>query len=247
MDDQSRDEIGTFSHFVEVAGLPVLPATIEKRFPPEPDVRCRLETGGSVAFELVEICNPANARFMFSAQRIHNAIMDAYNGLEASSRESFERCFVNRPLSFYFRPESSVVRIKNILPALLMELLSATPTGDEFVSFSPTVAGAVTKVRFAGRLNDPGAVNFNLGGSFDPTVPMVAISSKLSKTYQTDCPIELLAHFGGLAWGQDRLYQDVLVKLLRERGLGPFRRVWVLDWEGIALVFPDTLVSRIAT
>ena len=200
-----------------------------------------------MAFELVEICNPANARFMFSAQRIHNAIMDAYNGLDAPSRNSFERRFVNRPLRFYFRPEASLVRIKTILPALLIELLSATPTNDEFVSFSPTVAGAVIKVCFAGRLNDPGAVNFNLGGSFDPTVPMAAFSSKLSKFYETDCPIELLAHFGGLAWGHDRQYLNALVKLLRERGLGPFRRVWVLDWEGLALEFPYPPVSRIET
>ena len=63
MGERIEEELRTFRHFVQVARLPVVPESIEKRYPPEPDMRCRLSHGEEVAFELVEICNPVNARF----------------------------------------------------------------------------------------------------------------------------------------------------------------------------------------
>lgn len=46
-----------FHRFVQAAQLPILPNSVEKRPPPEPDLRCVCVAGGSVAFELVELCD----------------------------------------------------------------------------------------------------------------------------------------------------------------------------------------------
>lgn len=57
-------EIEIFSRFVSTSKLPIDPATIEKREPPEPDILCTHLDEGPLAFELVEICDPNLAEFM---------------------------------------------------------------------------------------------------------------------------------------------------------------------------------------
>lgn len=239
MSEQSETELAVFHHFIEIARLAVLPDSIEKRQPPEPDVRCRTTQGEAVAFELVEVCNFRNARFAFSAHQIHAGLMSAYESLPHGTRKVFDQLFTSRPLSFHFRPEVSAISIRNMLPSLLTELTTTPEIDDKFIAFSPPVSKIVVKVQLRGRLNDPEAVNFNIGSHFDPTVPVDAISAKLTKKYQSDCPVELLAHFGAFALGNDQSYRQLVLQLLKERGLGPFRRVWLLEWDGIGLVFPD--------
>lgn len=54
---QSEDELRIFELFVERSGLPVAPSSIEKRHPPEPDIRCIVEGEGEVGFELSLLCH----------------------------------------------------------------------------------------------------------------------------------------------------------------------------------------------
>jgi hypothetical protein len=53
--DKAARERDIFLEFVAVAGLPVVPGSIESRRPPEPDIVCELVGGGRVAFEVVEL------------------------------------------------------------------------------------------------------------------------------------------------------------------------------------------------
>lgn len=239
MIEQSETELAVFHHFIEIARLAVLPDSIEKRQPPEPDVRCRTMQGEAVAFELLEVCNFHNARSIFRGHQIHASLMAAYEALPLGTRKVFDQLFTSRPLSFLFRPDASAISIRNVLPSLLTEITTTQEIDDEFVVFSAPVSKIVVKVQLRGRLNDPDAVNFNIGGHFDPTVPVDAISAKLTKKYQSDCPVELLAHFGAFALRNDQSYRQLVLQLLKERGLGPFRRVWLLEGDGIGLVFPD--------
>ena len=54
-------------------------ATAEKRTPPEPDILCTHRTEGSVAFELVEICDPNLARF-------NATVTDGMGGAEGAAK-----------------------------------------------------------------------------------------------------------------------------------------------------------------
>ena len=54
---QSEDELRIFGLFVERSGLPVVPGSIEKRHPPNPDIRCIVEGEGEVGFELSLLCH----------------------------------------------------------------------------------------------------------------------------------------------------------------------------------------------
>ena len=234
MRDRIEEELQVFRHFIQVARLPVIPESIEKRYPPEPDVHCRLSHGEQAAFELVEICNPVNARFSGSAGDIYDFAMSAYRSLPPLVRKAFDHRFINVPLSFSFRPTASLSAIKNALPSLLTELVSAPEGNVGYDGLSAAVRAVVLSVRNAGRADNPDNVNFNIGTNFDPKVSLQAVVAKLSKKYKSDSPMELLAYCGAYAWGRDTSHGDVLSQTIEENGLGPFRRIWMLDWDGIA-------------
>jgi hypothetical protein len=50
-------EISIFREFVDRSKLPVVPASVESRKPPEPDILCEIAGEGKVAFEMVELCD----------------------------------------------------------------------------------------------------------------------------------------------------------------------------------------------
>lgn len=53
---QAIREFGAFERFIKLGLLPIDPNTVEKRPDPEPDILCRIEGQGMVAFELAELC-----------------------------------------------------------------------------------------------------------------------------------------------------------------------------------------------
>ena len=230
---QDEIELAVFRRFAEVSGLPIQFSSIAKRQPPEPDIFCSLSNGQGSAFELIEICNGNNAKFMAASPKIHDALTAEYNNLSSEYRVAFDRRFLSHPLSFSFKEDASLNRIRNAIHSLMIELISSSPCNDEFVSFSKSVTDVVAHVRFRGRMNNFDAVNFNIGGEFDSAISLDAISAKLGKHYHSNYPIELLAYFGHFACSKDHAFDQALVRLLNERGLGVFRRVWVLR-DGIA-------------
>ena len=244
MSDQAETELSVFEYFANhpTSELGIVTGSVEKRLPPEPDLRCRLTAGETVAFELIEICNPKNARFMFNAKPIHNALLTAYFALSTEVRATFDDRYTNRPLRCYFKSEASMQAITGSLSVLLTELAKAPYFEEEFAGFSKAVRRIVAKVCLGGKLNDLDQVNFNLGGYFDPEIPIDALEVKLKRRYVTEHPIELLAHFGGLAWGCDPEFTERVTALIQEQGPGPFRRVWLMDWNEIRLVY--TSVAR---
>lgn len=60
-DEKRRRELAIFSIFLKRSSIPIDPNTVETRKPPEPDILCRSENEGLIAFELVELCDPAIA------------------------------------------------------------------------------------------------------------------------------------------------------------------------------------------
>lgn len=54
---KGAEEIKVFLRFLQAVELPIAASSIEKRDPPEPDLRCVHATDGPVAFELAELCD----------------------------------------------------------------------------------------------------------------------------------------------------------------------------------------------
>ncbi len=60
-------ELSVFLRFLEASHLPIDRDSVEKRSPPEPDIRCEHQSEGAVAFELVELCDPNLAKSIAKA------------------------------------------------------------------------------------------------------------------------------------------------------------------------------------
>jgi hypothetical protein len=58
-----------FTEFAKVAGLQVVPGSVESRPSPEPDILCELADRGRVAFELVNLVNDGLMRSVARAAR----------------------------------------------------------------------------------------------------------------------------------------------------------------------------------
>lgn len=225
-------EIEIFRQFVAAAHLDIDTKTIQKREPPEPDIRCVDVNNRIRAFELVEICNPHNASLPLRAHRLHRYLFEALNALDPTKQEAFRARFNNHPLSFNFATDVSTAFIQPALPTVLEDLIVLPEMDGCFSGFSTARARAAVRfVRSRGRLNDPDDVNFNIGGSFEPSdVLCDAILSKLSKTYRTDCfAIELLAHRGAYAFPSPEPLRQI-AQVVALHGLGPFQRIWLHDW-----------------
>ena len=59
---KSEAELAAFTEFAQLSGLPIELNSVEKRLPPEPDLRCLVRGEGLVAFELVKLFDPNLAR-----------------------------------------------------------------------------------------------------------------------------------------------------------------------------------------
>lgn len=237
---QDENEVRAFKDFVAQARLPVIPESIQKRDPPEPDILCRLENGKQLAFELVEICHPKNAAFFGGSFSLASLIEKTYQNLPTEIKARFDERFVNMPLSFEFRSEASRNQIGARLRGILNELADQVSSKDEDWVFSNNTRKVLLSVRNRGRVDTAGRPSFNLAGSFAPDdVVVERVISKLRKTYETPHPVELVAYFGGRAWGHSRKWIQPLQNAVSSTGLGPFRRIWVLGWSEIEFVFPS--------
>lgn len=63
------DEVKTFELFIERTQMPVDLSSIEKRKPPEPDLLCKHEAEGLIAFELTNLCDPNLAKVVAAGSR----------------------------------------------------------------------------------------------------------------------------------------------------------------------------------
>jgi hypothetical protein len=236
---QDDDEISAFRDFLEYSNLAIVPDSIEKRKPPEPDILCRLTNDDDLAFELVEICHPGNAAFVGSAVIIGRLLEETYRNLSRELRIRFDSRFAGKPLSFAFGSEATINQIRVVLPRAFEELVRKPENNEEYRPSSTAVARTLTSVRFVGRVEERDRPSFNVAGAFQPDdVVVKSVLSKLGKTYKTPHPIELLAYFGAFAWSLSTSWESPLRQMLKARNLGPFRRVWVLGWSGIRFVYP---------
>ena len=236
---QIEDELHAFRVFAAQFLLPVISESIQKRDPPEPDILCRLADGNHVAFELVEICHPKNAAFMGGVGARADLIEKAYQNLPAEIKSRFDGRFVNSPLSFEFLPKASQHQISARIRGILCELMNQASSKDDDWVFSTDARKVLASVRARGRVDTPGRPSFNIAGSFaHEDVVVESVMSKLSKTYETSHPIELVAYFGGRALELSREWKESLQDILCSKGLGQFRRIWILGSSEVKFVYP---------
>ena len=77
------EETEVLCRFIERSQIPIDPATIQKRSPPEPDLICNHLAEGTIAFELVNLCDPELAKVAAAGA---NTRTDAFSTSDPSAR-----------------------------------------------------------------------------------------------------------------------------------------------------------------
>jgi hypothetical protein len=84
-----------FLDFAKACGLAIRLDSIEKREPPEPDILCKIEQEGAVAFEMVELIDQGLAQQTYESIGLQQLLEDTYQNLSTSARTEIERLFQN--------------------------------------------------------------------------------------------------------------------------------------------------------
>ena len=126
---QANSELAIFRLLVEAARLPVVPSSVQKRQPPEPDVLCEISGLGVVAFELVEIVDQGFAGMVNGQVRVELALHRAVGQAELAQRSRLIERFGDA-LIYVRYLDPRVRRRERTIPALFRYLLDL-PLGVE--------------------------------------------------------------------------------------------------------------------
>jgi hypothetical protein len=222
---ETERELRVFSAFAEAAELTIVPGTIQKRQPPEPDVSCEIVGRGSVAFELVEVVDPGLAAVVGDQIRLQGA-------LHRASRESPAglNSFADALVFVRFQRKAGVLKREAAIPGLFQLLRSLPPrfAGDLAVPAGTGLFKTVRALRVT-RGNFPPGPHFQVeAGRWLRNPVLECLRSKFTKRYSSSSSIELLAYYelhpSGLAEMHNPAVRDYVAANIRQ---SPFDRVWV--------------------
>jgi hypothetical protein len=229
MPDRHDDkEIPLFRLFAPVCGLPIEPASIEKREPPEPDILCHVTGEGPVAFELIELVNEKKiARPTGDQEDLIDHLRDGYRSLSSATKAEFDRRFGNALVRAKFRPDLSLRRRKKIADDILEEMLKIDPSfeGTFGMNDGKMEVASVEVVRgnFAGpHFRVPAAASYN-------PIPLARLEAKFEKKYSSGAPIELLAYYDRQSAPLEKQLQELFNYIQARLAGSHFRRAWVFN------------------
>ena len=228
---QVSDELNAFKFFITASKEPVDPSSVLAKSPPTPDIECKYLSGCGVAFELVELLDPAFKRIFEVQQSKARSLYNHLDKMAHADREAFVSQYGDADILVNFHDNCSLGSIKIAIPDVFRELL-AMPVGFNGLTDTFTTGGlkktvmsiSISRGGFQGPLFNGQAV----GWVGDPCVGTV--QNKLNKSYVSPHPIELIAYIDGNPMFPDNVWKPTLDNFLRQLpSLSPFRRIgcWI--------------------
>jgi hypothetical protein len=228
--EQSATEKSVFLEFAPICGLPIHIETVESRTPPEPDIVCHVDGSGLVGFELTELVDREFMARIGLMAKTRQKLAEAWKtGLSDGESNEFRQRFGNALLHFVYRPETSQNKRQTVTLPVLRELLNL-PNGFEGIALreDPAFSAVLEEVRVdRGGFRGPVLDVDSAGWLGDPTAP--AIRKKLSKTYECDYPLELLAYIDIDLLPPEDAWIAAAEEASAELAASPFRKLWVFD------------------
>ncbi len=225
-DTLGRPEVEIFRRFAAASPLGVVPASIEKRPPPEPDILCDTGIQGRIAFELVEIIDEDLAKQHTDKLNLWRQLQAAYEGLAEPARSQVGARLGNALVHIVFARDASIAARRRAIPRVLQSL-ETVDRGFEG-EYAPGLDSVQSIRVFRGRFNGP-CFDVDAGGAFcNPIIDR--LRQKFGKTYKTGVPIELLAHHELHHMPPEGLWLPAVQDFVQSRLAGSqFRRVWIYD------------------
>jgi hypothetical protein len=229
-DKQAKAELRIFKGFVSVSGLPIVDQSIEKRDPPEPDIKCHLVGTGTITFELTELIDRSFAN-MVGKQYETKAELDKYYAeMPQDLKTRFTDLYSDAIIFVHFNNELSLRQRKKIFPRIFQHLLGLdkgfegdtlkrdSKYGDDlkWISISRGVSGPL--------FDD--VLTTSIG---DPTVQ--ALKAKFVKNYSTDYLLHLLAYIDLNPMFRDDIWLPKIKNFVKNNiSASPFDKVWIYDF-----------------
>lgn len=228
--NQAETERAVFLEFAPVSGLQIDIDSVESREPPEPDIVCQIAEDGIVGFELTELIDREFMARIGLMAKTRQKLREAWqSGLTSAEAIEFKRKFGNALLHFVYRPETNHSKRQSVTLPVLRALLSL-PDDLEGVVLrdSPEFSSVLDEVRInRGGFEGPILDVDSSGWLGDPTAP--AILKKLSKSYECDYPLELLAYIDIDLLPPEDAWLAAANEAAEGLATSRFRRIWVFD------------------
>jgi len=219
-------ELTVFRSFANICPLNIVPASVEKRKPPHPDIWCVVEKCGPVAFELAEILDPAFARQVdggYDLRRKFKRVCERFPKV----KKSLQNATVH--IDFYQRISKSK-QISSIEPILeVLAKLDSRFEGSILIPKHTSLSRVVRTLEVRrGALDGPFFDFSKFMKHVDRSLDI--IRNKFTKSYKSTAPVEFLAYFYRQPPHREEEWlaeiQTYIAGHLKE---SDFRRVWVYD------------------
>ena len=103
IDNQAQIELRIFKRFASVCGISIIEETIEKRHPPEPDIRCEINSVGTTTFEITQIIDRDFANMVGKQYDTKNELDKYYKELPQNLKELFENLYSDAIIFIHFQ------------------------------------------------------------------------------------------------------------------------------------------------
>jgi hypothetical protein len=227
---QDAEELRVFRLFADAAELGIAPESIQKRPPPEPDIRCEVSGCGCTYFELVEIVDAKLARAVADQLTFQQRLSDA-------AQSSALANLGNGLVYVSFSRGSTAAQKSGAIPGLLALLrqLPADCRGD--MSLGGQLSAVVRRVRVT--RGDFVGPCFQVDGATFITDPVIErIEGKLKKNYATNDRLELLAFYELHPTYRAEFELPAVEECVGNNlEASQFSRVWIFDVENSAVLY----------
>lgn len=231
MSKQHADRgLKVFGSFVTICGLDIDLSSVRKLDHPAPDIFCQTTSNEPLAFELVELLDRNFANGMNRYFDGKNLLRCLYENLPSQKRKQFNMLYHNADLQFGFCDDATIKNLKQKLPLAFDDLVAQTGHFEgELSTFSDRKLAEVLRfVRVNRGIVGPLFDVENYMRIGNPTLD--TLNAKFQKTYESHCPIELLAYIDRNLMFPDNVWKPGVEHFFQEHGnYGQFGKVWIVD------------------
>lgn len=234
-----------FAKFAEVCPIQIRSESIRSRAEPEPDILCTINSGETIAFEMVRCDDKGGPRTISRGMSLETAFRDFLSTF--TRREELLLHLEGSDILPYYQDGVTERQITESFHLLCEFLLASDVTKRDLNPFHPTPHPKLQKLVRSISLGLPRpkepTLHYYPANWIPPAEDLIlnALEKKRQKQYHSESPVELLVWFGitpefvqEQTW--ERL-QNEAPPVLEEVG---FRRLWVYSWvnQQILWVYP---------
>lgn len=226
---QAEKERAIFLEFAPASGIDIDTESVENRDPPEPDIVCQIAGRGTVGFELTELIDQGFMARLDLMARTKSHLAETWrSGLTNTESSEFSRKYGNALLHFSYANDATLRKREAVTIPVFRTLLHLSDDYEGTVSDLSEFSPVVEEVRVSrGEFTGPVMDTASSGLLDDPTA--TTFLKKLSKTYECDYPVELLAYIEIDLLPHEDVWKAAIDKLAHKISKSPFGKVWVFD------------------